>query len=81
MKSFRYVLDEKLRYLSYREGYDTARNALAVHFGRLQVVVNTQVRRMYTSLPVRPYDYVVFVKYSRINTSCVPFLTLNHIGD
>ena len=46
--------------------YDVAWNTLVAHFGRPQVVVNAQLRRIYTFPPVKAYDSVVnLVKYSR----------------
>ena len=49
-----------------RDMYDVAWNTLVAHFGRQQVVVNAQLRRIYTFSPVKRYDSVVLVKYSRI---------------
>ena len=62
--------------------YDIAWNTLVAHFGRTQVVVNAQLRRIYTFPPVKAYDYVALVKYSRIVSSCVQVLTqMNYVGD
>ena len=62
--------------------YDIAWNTLVAHFGRPQVVVNAQLRRIYTFPPVKAYDSVALVKYSRIVSSCVQVLTqMNYVGD
>ena len=62
--------------------YDFAWNTLVAHFGRPQVVVNAQLRRIYTFLPVKAYDSVALVKYSRIVSSCVQVRTkMNYVGD
>ena len=62
--------------------YDIAWNTLVTHFGRPQVVVNAQLRRIYTFPPVKAYDSVALVKYSRIVSSCVQILTqMNYVGD
>ena len=62
--------------------YDIAWNTLDAHFGRPQVVVNAQLRRNYTFPPVKAYDSVALVKYSRIVSSCVQVLThMNYVGD
>ena len=58
--------------------YDIAWNT----FGRPQVVVNAQLRRIYTFPPVKAYDSVALVKYSRIVSSCVQVLTqMDYVGD
>ena len=62
--------------------YDIAWVTLVAHFGRPQVVVNAQLRRIYTFPPVEAYDSVALVKYSRIVRSCVQVLTqTNYVGD
>ena len=62
--------------------YDIAWNTMVAHFGRPQVVVNAQLRRIYTFPPVKAYDSVALVKYSRIVSSCVQVLTqMNYVGD
>ena len=62
--------------------YDIAWNTLVAHFGRPQVVVNAQLRRIYTFPPVKAYDSIALVKYSRIVSSCVQVLTqMNYVGD
>ena len=62
--------------------YDIAWNTLVAHFGRPQVVVNAHLRRIYTFPPVKAYDSVALVKYSRIVSSCVQVLTqMNYVGD
>ena len=55
--------------------YDVAWNNLVAHFGRPQIEVNAQLRRIYTFPPVKGYDSVALVKYSRIVSSCVQVLT------
>ena len=65
-----------------RDMYDIAWNTLVVHFGRPQVVVNAQLRRIYTFPPVKAYDSLALVKYSRIVSSFVQVLTqMNYVGD
>ena len=62
--------------------YDVAWNTLVAHFGRPQVVVNAQLRRIYTFPPVKAYASVALVKNSRIVSSCVQVLThMNYVGD
>ena len=62
--------------------YDIAWNTLVTHFGRPQVVVNAQSRRIYTFPQVKAYDSVALVKYSRTVSSCVQVLTqMNYVGD
>ena len=62
--------------------YDVAWNTLVAHFGIRQVVVNAQLRQMYTFPPVKAYDSVALVKYSRIVSSCVQVLTeMKYVGD
>ena len=62
--------------------YDIAWNTLVAHFGRPQVVVNAQLRRIYTFPPVKAYDSVALDKYSRTVQSCVQVLTqMNYVGD
>ena len=57
-------------------------NTLVAQFGRPQVVVNAQLRRIYTFPPVKAYDSVALVKYSRIVPSCVQVLTqMNYVAD
>ena len=61
---------------------DVAWKTLVAHFGRPQVVVNAQLRQVYTFPPVKAYDSVALVKYSRIVSSCVQLLTqMNYVGD
>ena len=48
------------------EMYDTAWTTLIAQFGRPQVVVNAQLRRIYIFPPVKAYDSVALVKYTRI---------------
>ena len=43
------------------EVYDTNWIALVAHFGRPQMVVNTQLRRIYTIPPVKAYESVALV--------------------
>ena len=62
--------------------YDVAWNTLVAHFGRPQVVINAQLRPIYTFPPVKAYDSVALVKYSRTVSSCVQVLTqMNYVGD
>ena len=69
--------------LGYTEDmYDVAWNTLVAHFRRPQVVVNAQLRRIYTFPPVKAYDSAALVKYSRIVSCCVQVLTqMNYVGD
>ena len=62
--------------------YDVAWNTLVAQFGRPQVVVDAQLRRIYTFLSVKAYDSVALVNYSRIVSNCVYFLRqMNYVGD
>ena len=62
--------------------YDIAWSTLVAHFGTPQVAVNAQLRRFYTFPPVKAYDSLALVKYSRIVSSCVQVLTqMNYDGD
>ena len=68
--------------LDYTGDMNVAWNTLVAHFGRPQVVVNAQLRRTYTIAPVKAYDSVALVKYSRIVPSCVQILTqMKDVGD
>ena len=61
--------------------YDVAWNTLVAYFGRPQVVVNAQLRRIYTFPPVKAYDPVALIKYSRIVSSSVQVLTqMKYVG-
>ena len=59
------------------EIYDVVWNTLVAHFGRPHVVVNAQLRQIYTFPSVKSYDSVSLVKYSRIVANCVQVLTQN----
>ena len=62
--------------------YNVAWNTLVAHFGRPQVVINAQLRQIYTFPPVQAYDSAALVKNSRIVSSCVQVLTqMNYVGD
>ena len=49
-----------------RDMYDVAWNTLVDQFGRPQVMVNTQLRRIYTFPPIKPFGFILLVRYSRI---------------
>ena len=62
--------------------YDVAWNTLFAHFGRPQLVVNAQLRRIYSNSPMKPYDLLALFKFSRIVITCVQILTqMNFVGD
>ena len=63
------------------EMYNVAKNMLVRNLGKPQMVVNSQLRRVYSFPPIKHYDGVALIKYARILSSCVNFLTqLNYMG-
>ena len=64
------------------EMYNVAWNVLVRNFGKLQMVVNAQLKRIYSFPPMKPYDGVALIKFARIVSSCVNVLTqFNYVGD
>ena len=46
------------------------------------MVVNAQLERIYSFLPMKPYDGTALIKFARIESSCVNVLTqFNYVGD
>ena len=46
------------------------------------MVVNAQLKRLYTFPPMKPYDEAALIKFARIVSSCVNVLTqFNYVGD
>ena len=64
------------------EMYNVAWNVLARNFGKPQMVVNAQLKRIYSFPPMKPYDGAALIKFARIVSSCVNVLIqFNYVGD
>ena len=64
------------------EMYNVAWNVLARNFGKPQLVVNAQLKRIYSFPPMKPNDAAALIKFARIVSSCVNVLTqFNYVGD
>ena len=64
------------------EMYNVAWNVLVRNFGKPQMVVNAQLKRIYSIPPMKPYDGTALIKFARIVSSCVNVLThFNYVGD
>ena len=64
------------------EMYNVAWNVLVRNFGKPQMVVNAQLKRIYSFSPMKPYDGAALIKFARIVSSCVNVLTqFNYLGD
>ena len=74
---------EALAGLGYTaEMYNVAWNVLVRNFGKPQMVVNAQLKRIYSFPPMKPYDGTALIKFARIVSSCVNVLTqFNYLGD
>ena len=57
------------------EMYNVAWNVLVRNFGKPQMVVNAQLKRIYSFPPMKPYDGAALIKFARIVSSCVNVLT------
>ena len=64
------------------EMYNVAWNVLVRNFGKPQMVVNAQLKRIYSFPPMKPYDGAALIKFARRVSSCVNVLTqFNYVGD
>ena len=64
------------------EMYNMAWNVLVRNFGKPQMVVNAQLKRIYSFPPMKPYDGAALITFARIVSSCVDVLTqFNYVGD
>ena len=64
------------------EMYNVAWNVLVRNFGKPQMVVNAQLKGIYSFPPMKPYDGTALIKFARIVSSCVNVLTqFNYVGD
>ena len=64
------------------EMYNVAWNVLVRNFAKPQIVVNAQMKRIYSFPPMKPYDGAALIKFARIVSSCVNVLTqFNYVGD
>ena len=64
------------------EMYNVAWNVLVRNFGKPQMVVNAQLKRIYSFPPMTLYDGAALIKFARIVSSCVNVLTqFNYVGD
>ena len=62
--------------------YNVAWNVLVRNFEKPQMVVNAQLKRIYSFPPMKPYDGAALIKFARIVSSCVNVLTqFNYVGD
>ena len=61
---------------------NVAWNVLVRNFGKPQIVVNAQLKRIYSFPSMKPYDGAALIKFARIVSSCVKVLTqFNYVGD
>ena len=64
------------------EMYNVEWNVLVRNFRKPQMVVNAQLKRIYSFPPMKPYDGTALIKFARIVSSCVNVLTqFNYVGD
>ena len=64
------------------EMYNVAWNVLVRNFGKPQMVVNAQLKRIYSFPPMKPYDGAAVIKFARIVSSCLNVVTqFNYVGD
>ena len=64
------------------EMYNVAWNVLVQNFGKPPMVVNAQLKRIYSFPSMRPYDGAALIKFARKVSSCVNVLTqFNYVGD
>ena len=64
------------------EMYNVAWNVLVRNFGKPQMVVNAQLKRIYSFPPMKPYDGTALIKFARIVSNGVNVLTqFNYVGD
>ena len=64
------------------EMYNVAWNVLVRNFGKPQMVVNAQLKRIYSFPSMKPYDGAALIKFARKVSSCVNVLTqFNYVGD
>ena len=64
------------------EMYNVAWNVLVRNFGKPQMVVNAQLKRIYSFPPMKLYDGTALIKIARIVSSCVNVLAqFNYVGD
>ena len=64
------------------EMYNVAWNVLVRSFGKPQMVVYAQLKRIYSFPPMKPNDGAALIKFARIVSSCVNVLTqFNYVGD
>ena len=57
------------------EMYNVVWNVLVRNFGKPEMVVNAQLKRIYSFPPMKPYDGAALIKFARIVSSCVNVLT------
>ena len=64
------------------EMYNVAWNVLVRNFGKPQMVVNAQLKRIYSFPPMKPYDGAALIKFAGTVSSCKKVLTqFNYVGD
>ena len=64
------------------EIYNVAWNVLVRNFGKPQMIVNSQLKRIYSFPPMKPYDEAALIKFAKIVSSCVNVLAhFNYVGD
>ena len=75
--------EEAIAGLGYTaEMYNVAWNVLARNCGKPQMVVNAQLKRIYSFPPMKSFDGAALIKFARIVSSCVNVLTqFNYVGD
>ena len=58
------------------EMYNVAWNVLVRNFGKPHIVVNAQLKRIYSFPPMKPYDGAALIKFARIVSSCFDTIQL-----
>ena len=64
------------------EMYNVAWNVLVRNFGKPQMIVNAQLKKIFSFPPMKPYDGAALIKFARKVSNCVIVLTqFNYVGD
>ena len=64
------------------EMYNVAWNVVVRNFRKPQMVVNAQLKRLYSVSPMKPFDGTALIKFAKTVSSCVNVLTrFNYVGD
>ena len=64
------------------EMYNVAWNVVVRNVRKPQMVVNAQLKRIYSVSPMKPFDRTALIKFAKMVSSCVNVLTqFNYVGD